>query len=269
MTEISSSRLLKIPPIAWASELIQDLGIFTSFCWDSVRSGMRGPFRYGELIQHMEFIGNQSVIIISLTGVFTGMVFAFQVYQGFKIINAGNLVGPTAALGITRELGPVLTGLIVAARAGGAMAARIGTMRVTEQIDALDVMGVNAKQFLVAPRILAAVITTPLLCGLFIYVALIGAHFLCVRILQLDEAIFLYKVYLYLEPSDINQALLKAAFFGLIFSTICCYKGFFTKGGARGVGDATNEGVVASMVLIIISDYFLTNIITSYFRMIR
>src|SRR4051812_33298470 len=153
-------------------EVVNDIGYFSIFAWDSVNWWFRKPYRFDELIKHMEFIGNKSVFIICLTGLFTGMVFSFQVYQGFKIVNAGNLVGPTVALGITRELGPVLTGLIVAARAGGAMAAQIGTMRVTEQIDALDVMGVNPKQFLVAPRIVAAIICVPLLTAVFDYVAL-------------------------------------------------------------------------------------------------
>lgn len=256
-------------PLYWGKQVIEDVGIFSTFVLESIRWGFRKPFRYNELIAHIEFIGNKSVLIITLTGAFTGMVFSFQVYQGFKIVNAQNLVGPTVALGITRELGPVLTGLIVAARAGGAMAARIGTMRVTEQIDALEVMGVNPKQYLAAPRLLAALIATPLLTALFIYVALIGAHFLCVNLLGLDEAIFLNKVYLFLEPKDIAQGLIKAAVFGFIFSTICIYKGFFTKGGARGVGNATNEGVVASMVLIIVSDYFITNLAVIFYRIFR
>jgi len=256
-------------PIHYVLSVVEDVGLFMIFCVDSIRWGFRPPYRYQELMQHMEFIGNKSVLIIVLTGSFTGMVFSFQVYQGFKIVNAQNLVGPTVALGITRELGPVLTGLIVAARAGGAMAARIGTMRVTEQIDALDVMGVHPKQFLVSPRILAALVTTPLLTALFIYVALIGSHFVSVNMLGLDEAIFLHKVYQFLEPKDIGQALFKAAVFGFIFSTICTHKGYYTRGGARGVGNATNEGVVKSMVLIIVSDYFLTNLATIYYRMFR
>lgn len=256
-------------PLNYIQTVLQDVGIFTVFCFDSFKWGFRHPFRYGELLQHIEFIGNKSVLIICLTGLFTGMVFSFQVYQGFKIVNAGNLVGPTVALGITRELGPVLTGLIVAARAGGAMAARLGTMRVTEQIDALEVMGVNPKQFLVAPRIHAALIAVPLLAALFIYVALLGSHLLVVVILGLDEAIFLNKVYLFLEPKDIGQGLFKATIFGLIFSCVCTYRGFYTKGGAKGVGDATNQGVVVSMVLIIVSDYFLTNLATFYYRISR
>lgn len=256
-------------PFRYIQSVLEDIGIFSIFCIDCIKTIFQKPFRYGELIQHIEFIGNKSVLIICLTGLFTGMVFSFQVYQGFKIVNAGNLVGPTAALGITRELGPVLTGLIVAARAGGAMAARLGTMRVTEQIDALEVMAVNPKQFLVGPRIAAALIAVPLLTALFVYVALLGSHVLVVTILGMDEAVFLHKVYLFLEPKDIGQALFKAAVFGLIFSCVCTYRGYYTKGGAKGVGDATNQGVVMSMVLIIVSDYFLTNLAAFYYRISR
>ena len=140
-------------------------GAITIFFVKSLRRLFMRPFRFDEVVKHMEFIGNQSITIISLTGAFTGMALSFQIYLGFLKVGATNLVGPTVALGITRELGPVLTGLIVAARAGGAMAARLGTMRVSEQIDALEVMGIDPKQYLVAPRILAAIISMPLLCG--------------------------------------------------------------------------------------------------------
>lgn len=235
------------------------------FATSSIRLSFTKPYRYIEVVRHMEFIGNQSVGIITLTGLFTGLALSFQIYLGFKLFNAVNLVGPTVALGITRELGPVLTGLIVAARAGGAMAARLGTMRVNEQIDALDVMGVNTRQYLIAPRIYAAVICMPLLCAIFDFVAMLGTWFLCVRLVELDEAIFWDKIRSIIEVRHINEGLFKAAVFGMIFSVICTYRGFYCSGGAKGVGEATNRGVVVSMVLIIISDYFVTNLIRVYY----
>ena len=140
-----------------------EVGTIFKFMLETTRLFFSPPWRWKELFQHMEYIGNRSVFIILLTGLFTGMALTFQVYLGFKIVNVTSLVGPTVAMGITRELGPVLTGLIVAARAGGAMAARIGTMRVTEQIDALDVMAVNSKQYLVSPRVVAAFLILPIL----------------------------------------------------------------------------------------------------------
>jgi phospholipid/cholesterol/gamma-HCH transport system permease protein len=223
------------------------------------------PNRFIEILKHMEFIGNQSVGIISLTSLFTGLALSFQVYLGFKIVNATNLVGPTVALGIFRELGPVLTGLIVAARAGGAMAARLGTMRVNEQIDALDVMGVNTVQYLISPRIVAALICMPLLTAIFDFVAMVGSWFLCVMLVDLDQAVFFDRINQTVEIKHIVEGLIKSSFFGMIFALICSFKGYHTTGGAKGVGEATNRGVVVSMVMIIVLDYFLTNLIRMYY----
>jgi phospholipid/cholesterol/gamma-HCH transport system permease protein len=195
------------------------------------------------------------------------LALSFQIYLGFKLFNAVNLVGPVVALGITRELGPVLTGLIVAARAGGAMAARLGTMRVNEQIDALDVMGVNTKQYLISPRLIAAFICMPLLTAIFDFVAMLGSYFLTVKLMDLDEAVFWQKISDFIEVKHINEGLFKAAIFGVFFALICTYRGFNTTGGAKGVGDATNQGVVQSMVMIIVMDYFLTNLIRVYYNL--
>ncbi len=245
----------------WASGLvsfIRETGAIIIFTVDSLKASFQPPNRYLEGIRHIEFVGNQSVLIIILTGVFTGLALSYQIYLGFKMVSATNLVGPIVGLGISRELGPVLTGLIVAARAGGAMAARLGTMRVNEQIDALDVMGVNTKQYLIAPRIYASIICAPLLCAIFDFVAIIGAWFLIVKVVELDEAVFWDKLSRTIEVHHINEGLFKAAVFGFVFSSICCYRGFHTTGGAKGVGEATNRGVVSSMVVIIVLDYFLT-----------
>ncbi|MBX7231767.1 MAG: ABC transporter permease [Bdellovibrionales bacterium] len=247
------------------SQLFFETGQAFLFGTQSIRLIFQKPSRWDEVLRHMEFIGNKSVIIICLTGGFTGLALSYQIYLGFKLVNATNLVGPTVALGITRELGPVLTGLIVAARAGGAMAARLGTMRVSEQIDALEVMGFDSKQYLVAPRILAAFVSMPLLCAVFDFVAMVSAGLLCVKVLGIDEAIFWDKIQQWIEPGDIYQGMVKAAFFGLTFASICTNKGYFAKGGAKGVGEATNQGVVNSMVLVIISNYFLTNLIRFFY----
>ncbi|MCB0349164.1 MAG: ABC transporter permease [Bdellovibrionales bacterium] len=242
------------------SEYTTELGDLFLFLWLSVKLFFQPPYRFNEFVKHMEFITNKSIFIICLTAFFTGMVLSFQIYLGFKVINSENLVGPTVGLGIFRELGPVLTGLIVAARAGGAMAARLGTMRVTEQIDALAVMGIDPKQFLIGPRIMAALVGMPLLSSIFSFVAMVGSYFICVHLLDLDAAIFMDKVKFWLNPIHLNEGLLKATIFGMIFGLICTYKGYNTKGGAKGVGDATNAGVVNSMVLIIVSDFFITKL---------
>lgn len=248
------------------SETVKEVGQIGIFFYRSLRVSFQKPYRFGELVRHMEFIGNQSVFIITLTGLFSGLALSFQIYLGFKLFNAVNMVGPTVALGITRELGPVLTGLIVAARAGGAMAARLGTMRVSEQIDALDVMGINTRQYLIAPRIYAAIFCMPLLTAIFDFVAMVGTYFLCVKLLELDEAIFWEKIASILDPRHINEGLFKSTVFGLIFAVICTFRGYYTTGGAKGVGEATNQGVVQSMVMIIVMDYFLTNLIRIYYN---
>lgn len=244
-----------------------DCGRACIFFAESIRLMFARPFRLEEIVKHMEFVGNRSVVIIILTSLFTGLALAYQIYLGFKLVNATNLVGPTVGLAITRELGPVLTGLLVAARAGGAMAARLGTMRVSEQIDAMEVMGVDPKQFLVAPRILAAVMVMPLLCAIFDFTAMLGAHFLVINVLGLDQAIFWDKIQLWLNPGDIYQGMLKSAVFGITFGAVCCNKGFNASGGAKGVGEATNQGVVNSMVLIIIINSFMTNFIRFFYVM--
>jgi phospholipid/cholesterol/gamma-HCH transport system permease protein len=240
-------------------------GELTTFGWESTRLFFTRPFRFTELASHMEFVGNKSISIIALSGLFTGMALSFQIYLGFKKVNAATLVGPTVALGIFRELGPVLTGLIVSARAGGAMAARLGSMRVTEQIDALEVMGVNPMQYLVSPRIIAAVIVMPLLCAVFDFVAMAGSWLICIRLLEMDEATFWDKIAAWIEPFHIYEGLFKAGVFGLFFAVICTHRGYNTKGGATGVGSATNRGVVLSMLMIIILDFFVTNLINLFY----
>lgn len=245
--------------------IIFEVGKLWRFGSKSCRLFFTYPYRWDELVVHMEFVGVQSLSIILLSGLFTGMALAYQIYLGFRLVNATTLVGPTVGLGITRELGPVLTGLIVSARAGGAMTARIGTMRVTEQIDALEVMGVNPLQYLVSPRVIAAILVMPLLTGIFDFISMFGCWAICIKLLEMDEASFFDRTFLWLEPYHINEGLFKAAVFGLFFAIICCHRGYNTKGGAEGVGSATNRGVVLSMVMIIALNFFLTNFINMFY----
>jgi phospholipid/cholesterol/gamma-HCH transport system permease protein len=240
---------------------IRGLGELSSFVWTSLMWITRPPFRFKEILDQVEFVGNQSVFIIGLSSLFTGMVFALQTYSAFHMVNSDTLIGPTVALALTRELGPVLTGMIVAGRAGAAMSAQLGTMRVTEQIDALEVMGVNPKQYLVMPRIIACVIAMPLLAAIFDFVGNLGSYMLSVHLLNIDAATYLAKIDVFTRPKDIAQGLIKAAVFGFIFSSIGTHKGFNTTNGARGVGIATNETVVLSSILILVSDYFLSAVI--------
>jgi phospholipid/cholesterol/gamma-HCH transport system permease protein len=198
--------------------------------------------------------------VVVLTGAFTGMVLALQGYTGFRRFGAEGLVGTTVALAMTRELGPVLTSLMVTARAGSAMAAELGTMRVTEQIDGLTVMAVDPFRYLIVPRILAAFAMVPLLCVVSDFVGIAGGYFVGVKLLGINSGTYMNNTIKYLEPADIYNGLIKAACFGLILGGIGCYKGFNTSGGAQGVGRATTEAVVLASVLILVNDYFLTAI---------
>ncbi len=243
---------------------IQTVGEFYLFSVKALKSIFTKPFRYNEILTHIDFVGNQSIGIIVLTGVFTGLALSFQIWVGFNLFGAGDLVGPTVALAITREIGPVLTSLVISARAGGAMAAQLGTMRVSEQIDALEVMGIESIQYLVSPRIVASVLATPLLCAMFDFMAIMASYLLSVHFLGLDKGVYLERIQLWVEPSYVYEGLFKTAVFGLFFGLFCTFRGFTTTGGARGVGESTNRGVVVSMVMVIVLDYFVSNFIRFY-----
>ena len=220
----------------------------------------RPPLKLRNIFKQMEFVGVKSIFVVVLTGTFTGMVMALQGYHGFRMFSAESLVGGTVALGMTRELGPVLTSLMVTARAGSAMAAELGTMRVTEQIDALYVMAANPVKHLIVPRVIAGVLMVPMLTVVSDFVGILGGYFVGVHILGINSGIFIKNITRLVELNDIYNGLVKAACFGLILSLIGCYKGFNTRGGAEGVGRATTEAVVLASITILISDYFLTAI---------
>lgn len=244
---------------------VEAAGRFFLFAVKAIRSIFAKPFRYGELLKHIDFVGNQSIGIIVLTGIFTGLALTFQIWIGFSLLGAGDLVGPTVALAITREIGPVLTGLVISARAGGAMAAQLGTMRVSEQIDALEVMGIEPIQYLVGPRVVASVLATPLLCAVFDFMAMMSSYLLSVHFLGLDEGVYWERIQLWVQPSYVYEGLIKTSIFGLFFGLFCTFRGFTTTGGARGVGESTNRGVVVSMVMVIVLDYFVSNFIRFYY----
>ncbi len=220
----------------------------------------RPPFKMRNIFKQMEFVGVKSIFVVVLTGTFTGMVMALQGYHGFRMFSAESLVGGTVALVMTRELGPVLTSLMVTARAGSAMAAELGTMRVTEQIDALYVMAANPVKHLIVPRVIAGILMVPLLTVVSDFTGILGGYFVGVHILGINSGIFIKNITRLVDLNDIYNGLVKAACFGLILSLIGCYKGFNTYGGAEGVGRATTEAVVLASIAILVSDYFLTAI---------
>ena len=241
-------------------ENVEEMGKILLLFLSALSWMIRPPLKLRLIFKQMEFVGVKSIFVVLLTGIFTGMVMALQGYYGFRMFGAESLVGSTVALGMTRELGPVLTSLMVTARAGSAMAAELGTMRVTEQIDALYVMAANPVKHLIVPRVIAGVVMLPALTIVSDFVGILGGYFVGVIILDINAGAFIKNITTYVDLDDIYNGLIKAAFFGLILSLIGCYKGFNTTGGAEGVGRATTEAVVLASISILISDYFLTAI---------
>ena len=223
---------------------------------------IRPPYRIGQTLLAMEFIGVQSVFIVSLTGVFSGMVLALQTVYSLRQFSAEGVVGSVVAISLTRELSPVFASLMVTARAGSAMAAEIGNMRVTEQIDALTTMGVSPVQYLLSPRLVGSVCMVPLLCVLFSCVGMAGSWVVAVEGLGVDPGIFIANIEKYLKPMDFWMGEIKAVAFGFLMSVICCHQGYFTSGGARGVGQATTRAVVYTAVAILVANYFITSVLT-------
>lgn len=237
---------------------IHQTGRLFLLLWEVIVQIARPPIRWGVIVRQMQFIGVSSLFIVVLTGAFTGMVFALQSGRAFALFGAQSLTGAVACLSIARELAPVLTSLMVTARAGSAMAAQLGTMQVTQQIDALVSMAVNPVNYLIVPRILAAIMVVPILTAIFDFVGALGTYVVAVKVLDIDQAIFVEKIRYYVEVQDIVQGLFKSIFFALILSVVSCYKGYNAKGGAEGVGLVTTQAVVISSVAILVSDYFLT-----------
>jgi phospholipid/cholesterol/gamma-HCH transport system permease protein len=247
----------------WTLEQIEGVGRASLFFIETLFWLVRPPYRVKMTINAMEFVGVGSLFIVILTGFFTGAVFALQGATAFRLFNAESLVGSTVALSLARELAPVLTGLMVSGRAGSGIATELGTMRVTEQIDALYTMAVNPVQYLVVPRFIAGLVMVPLLTVLFNLVGMFGCYLVGVNLLHIDEGVFLEKVKWFVEPWDVYNGLIKSCVFGGILTMVGCYKGFYATGGARGVGLATTQSVVASSVLILMADYLLTALMFS------
>jgi len=218
----------------------------------------RPPFRFTEFLRQLDFIGAPSVLLIVFTGAFTGMVSALQGYNGMHRYGAESMVGATVALALSRELGPVLAALMVVGRVGSAITAELGSMRNTQQIDALASMAVEPIQYLVVPRIVAATLTLPILALIFSFSGMVGAYLVCTKSLGIDSGTFMAGVRYYIDLHDVTHGMLKSVVFGLIISLVACYRGFYASGGARGVGTATTRAVVISSVLILLSDYAMT-----------
>lgn len=245
----------------WWIGHIRGIGRMTILLKDVLLNTFTPPFRPRLIVSQMEYIGVRSLFVIVLTGTFTGMVLALQSFHAFSKFNAESLVGATVALSLARELGPVLTAILVTARAGSAMAAELGTMRVTEQIDAMTTMAVDPVDYLIVPRILASLVMVPLLTVVFNFSGIIGGYAVGVTHLHISGGALINKMIDMTDLQDLTHGLYKSVVFGLLLSLIGCYKGFTATRGAEGVGRATTEAVVLSAVLILVTDYFLTDIL--------
>lgn len=243
-------------------DVFESLGRLVLLTGQTLAWMTRPPYRLSQLLTAMDFIGAQSVFIVSLTGVFSGMVLALQTVHSLRQFGAEGMVGSIVAISLMREVSPVFASLMVTARAGSAMAAELGNMRVTEQIDALTTMAVSPVQYLLAPRLLAAVLMVPLLGILYTAVGMAGAWAVAVQTLGVDPGSFIANIEKYLVLKDFWMGEIKCAVFGFLVAAISCRHGFFATGGARGVGLATTRAVVQSAVAILIANYVITEWMT-------
>lgn len=218
----------------------------------------RRPFDVRELFRQMARVGVGSIPVVFVTTLFTGMVLALEAWYGFKRFNAQSLVGSVVAISLLRELSPVLSALMVTGRVGSAMAAEIGTMRVTEQIDALRALATEPVQYLMVPRVLASTLMLPLLVIMGDVVGMAGGMLVGVQLLGVNPKVYYESSFQYLDPIDVTAGIIKAGVFGLIFSSVACTRGYYTEGGAEGVGRATTSAVVSASLWILLADFLLT-----------
>jgi len=236
------------------------IGRLAEFTGVAVGRSVAPPYYLRLIGEQMIAIGYYSLPVVGLTALFTGAVLALQIYIGSARFNAESAVATIVVIGITRELGPVLGGLMVGGRVGAAMAAELGTMRVTEQIDALATLQTDPIKYLVAPRIIAATLTLPILVLVADIIGVFGGYMIGTQRLGFNPASYIKNTAEFLHLDDVVSGLVKAAVFGFIIAIMGCYHGFNSSGGAQGVGRATTNAVVTSLILILVADYFITEL---------
>ncbi len=248
------------PPLA----LIQEMGRMAIFFFNGLANIFSFPLQFFKLVQQIYFIGAKSVFVVALTGAFTGMVLGLQGYYTLVKFGSEGLLGAAVALSLIRELGPVLTAIMVIARAGSAIAAELGVMRVSEQIDALMTMDINPIRFLISPKIGAAILSFPLLTALFDVVGIFGGYVTGSFLLGISRGAYFSRIEESVSMTDINGGFIKSVVFAAVVMAVCCYRGYFVHTmaegfGAKGVSLATTWAVVVSCVLVLIFDYVLTS----------
>ena len=244
---------------------ISNLGASAVFLFLAILKIVR-PKQVPKIIQQVYFIGAKSSMIIMLVGLSTGMVMGLQFYRALVKVGAEGAMGTLVALSLVREMGPMLTAIMIAARAGSAITAEIGIQRISEQIDALDTMRIDPLRYLISPRIAASIISFPLLTALFDLIGIIGGYISGVLLLGANAGTYLHRVQVSMEMKDVTEGFIKAIVFAVIVSTVCCYQGYFAhmrtdSHGAKAVGLSTTSAVVLSCVLIMVADYVLTSLL--------
>ena len=241
--------------------VVESVGRFGRFFLEAVATLLTPPFKVGAFLHRIDYVGFRSLLIILLTGSFTGMVLGLQIY--FTLVRFGSeaYLGPAVALSLIRELGPVLSALMVTGRAGSALTAELGIMRISEQIDAMTVMALNPMRYLAVPSILAGLVTFPLMGAIFNVVGIFGGYLVGVELLGLSEGTYFGEMESFVDMSDVMTGIWKSLSFGVIVTWVCTYKGFHVGHGAEGVARATTQAVVLSSVLILVWDYFLGSVL--------
>jgi phospholipid/cholesterol/gamma-HCH transport system permease protein len=242
-----------------AVNLVHEAGGMTLFLLEGLSLAFVPPFRFRRLLQELHLIGVRSTLIILLTAAFTGMVLALQGYYTLRQYGSEGALGAAVALSLIREMGPVLTGIMVSARAGSAVTAEIGIMRITEQLDALDTMAVSPMQYVVMPKLLAGLIAVPLLTAMFDVMGIMGGYLVGVKLLGVSSGAYFSSMAQSVVTLDIKAGVVKSLVFGITVILVACYKGYYTEHGAEGVSRATNQTVVLSAILVLALDYIITS----------
>ena len=242
-------------------DVLSRMGRIFTFFGSAVYFSLTPPLKIERILKQIRFIGAQSTLVVLLIGTFTGMVLALQLFHTLSRIGSEAILGPMVALSIMKEMAPVLTGLMVTARAGSAIAAEIGIMRITNQIDAIEMMGLNPFRYLVAPNMIAGLISLPLLTGMFDAIGILGGYLVGVEILGLEYSTFFGEINTYVRMEHLMEGIYKSMSFGVIISWVSCYMGYYTGTsgfGAEGVSRSTTQAVVLAAIMILVWNYFMT-----------
>lgn len=240
---------------------LEEMGKMLNFMLYTIYTCVRSPGHPRHIMKQISFIGARSSFVVILTASFTGMVLALQGYYTLTQFGSEGMLGTAVALSLIRELGPVLSALMVTGRAGSAISAEIGIMRITEQIDALETMALEPFKYLIAPKLIASLLALPLLCAMFDIVGILGGYLVGVKLLGVNPGAYFAEMEKSVAWKDIYTGMIKSFCFGGIIAWVCCYKGYYAGHGAEGVSRATTTAVVTTSVLILVWDYFITSVL--------